>query len=165
MSAQINGAHRRKIEFLSKSFICFLMVTGYSWFSYLRCSEMWGYKQAQFEIILLFCWNCLSKVHFNSDTLPQYTTSQSQKQLWKTACFSSYSMCSRGNQIKSMYSTQYVQWSHPLLWIQTLKMHLLYVVGHFVWRDGTLPWYLHWTCVNTRRFISKWKCHAWNTVV
>lgn len=39
----------------------------------------------------------------------------------------------------------------PTMQTTTLKLHLLDVVGHFVRGDGTLPRYLHWTCVNTHR--------------
>lgn len=31
----------------------------------------------------------------------------------------------------------------PTMQTLTLKLHLLDVVGHFVWGDGTLPRYLH----------------------
>lgn len=35
---------------------------------------------------------------------------------------------------------------------------LLYIVGHFVRRDGAFPWYLYRTCVETQQFIPNVTC-------
>lgn len=42
--------------------------------------------------------------------------------------------------------------------VEEAKGHLLYVVGHFVRRDGSLPRYLHGTCVETQHLISNVMC-------
>lgn len=42
--------------------------------------------------------------------------------------------------------------------VEEAKGHLLYVVGHFVRRDGALPRYLHGTCVETQHLIPNVMC-------
>lgn len=71
-----------------------------------------------------------------------------------------HALLSKGNQITTNDSHQCA--SYRTYSALILKMHLLDVVGHFVGRDGTLPWYLHWTCINTKKIISK---YAWNAFV
>lgn len=42
--------------------------------------------------------------------------------------------------------------ANSLLVVEGVGGYLLYVVGHFVRRDGAFPRYLHGTCVETRHF-------------
>lgn len=44
--------------------------------------------------------------------------------------------------------------ANRLFVVEEVKGYLLYVVGHFVRRDGSLPRYLHGTCEETQHFIS-----------
>lgn len=43
--------------------------------------------------------------------------------------------------------------ANRLFVVEEVKGYLLYVVGHFVRRDGSLPRYLHGTCEETQHFI------------
>lgn len=48
--------------------------------------------------------------------------------------------------------------ANGLLAVEQAKGHLLYVVGHFVRRDGALPRDLHGTCVETQQLIPNVMC-------